>query len=123
MVNSIARGRRWLAELMEHPAATAESIAKREGCSPRKVNMTISLAFLAPDLVQAALKRSEEPRADAVMVGDTPWDIHAAGNAGVDTIAVLTGGFAIEELKQSGAVQVFESVIELCQGLNQTPLR
>ena len=76
-----------------------------------------------PDLVQAALQHSEEPQAEAVMVGDTPWDIHAAGNAGVDTIAVLTGGFAIEELKQSGAVQVFESVIELCQGLNQTPLR
>jgi hypothetical protein len=55
LVNSIARGRRWLAELMEHPTATAASIAKREGCSPRKVNMTISLAFLAPDLVKAAI--------------------------------------------------------------------
>jgi hypothetical protein len=36
--------------------ATAESIAKREGCSTRKVNMTISLAFLAPHLVKAAIE-------------------------------------------------------------------
>jgi len=35
--------------------ATTDSIASREGCSARKVNMTISLAFLAPDLVKAAI--------------------------------------------------------------------
>ena len=37
------------------PIANTESIAGREGCSVRKVNMTISLAFLAPDLVKAAI--------------------------------------------------------------------
>jgi DNA invertase Pin-like site-specific DNA recombinase len=56
LVASIARGRRWLNELVTDPAANAESIAKRESCSPRKVNMTISLAFLAPDLVKAAIE-------------------------------------------------------------------
>ena len=35
---------------------TVEAIAAREGCSVRKVNMTISLAFLAPDLVKAAIE-------------------------------------------------------------------
>lgn len=35
---------------------TTESIAAREGCSVRKINMTISLAFLAPDLVKAAIE-------------------------------------------------------------------
>jgi hypothetical protein len=48
-------GRRWLAELLAGANANAESIAKRERCSVRKVNMTISLAFLAPDLVNAAI--------------------------------------------------------------------
>ena len=56
LVASIARGRRWLNELIADPAANAESIAKRERCSVRKVNMTISLAFLAPDLVKAAIE-------------------------------------------------------------------
>jgi site-specific DNA recombinase len=35
---------------------TAERIAAREGCSLRKINMTISLAFLAPGLVKAAIE-------------------------------------------------------------------
>jgi site-specific DNA recombinase len=55
LVASIARGRRWLDELTTDATATAESIAKREECSPRKVNMTISFAFLAPDLIKAAI--------------------------------------------------------------------
>jgi site-specific DNA recombinase len=55
LVASIARGRRWLDELATNGIATAETIARREGCSIRKVNMTISLAFLAPDLVKAAI--------------------------------------------------------------------
>jgi len=54
-VASIARGRRWLDKLLSDPTASADSIAKREKCSARKINMTISLAFLAPDLVEAAV--------------------------------------------------------------------
>ncbi len=55
LVASIAQGRRWLAELISDSKANTESIADRQGCSVRKVNMTISLAFLAPDLVKAAI--------------------------------------------------------------------
>jgi site-specific DNA recombinase len=56
LVAAIARGRRWLKELVDDATAGAESIAERECCSARKVNMTISLAFLAPDLVKAAIE-------------------------------------------------------------------
>jgi site-specific DNA recombinase len=56
LVTSIARGRLWLNELMSDATATTQAIAKREGCSIRKVNMTISLAFLAPNLVKAAIE-------------------------------------------------------------------
>jgi site-specific DNA recombinase len=56
LIASIARGPRWLDELIGDPTASTESIAKRESCSVRKVNMTISLAFLAPDLVRAAIE-------------------------------------------------------------------
>jgi len=76
-----------------------------------------------PDLVKAALARAGAEPSDAVMIGDTPWDVHAARRAGVETIAVLTGGFAIEELTESGASLVFETVAELCAQLDQTPLR
>jgi hypothetical protein len=56
LLAAIARGRRWLDRLIGDPAANAASIAKADGCSARKVNMTISLAFLAPDLVKAAIE-------------------------------------------------------------------
>jgi site-specific DNA recombinase len=56
LIASIAKGRRWLNELMTEQAITVEAIAQRERCSVRKVNMTISLAFLAPDLVKAAIE-------------------------------------------------------------------
>jgi hypothetical protein len=55
LVAAMARGHRWLDELIADPTASAERIAKRENCSARKINMTISLAFLAPDLVKAAI--------------------------------------------------------------------
>jgi site-specific DNA recombinase len=55
LIAAIARGRRWLDELVTSPGATATTIAERENCSPRKVNMTISLAFVSPVLVKAAL--------------------------------------------------------------------
>lgn len=44
---------RWLHELIADPMVTIEIITKRESCSVRKIDMTISLAFLAPDLVKA----------------------------------------------------------------------
>jgi site-specific DNA recombinase len=55
LVAAIARGRHWLDELTADPTASADRIAKRENCSTRKINMTISLAFLAPDLIKAAI--------------------------------------------------------------------
>ena len=55
LVTSVARGRRWLDEIITGAVAGVEQIAAREKCSVRQVNMTISLAFLAPTLVKAAI--------------------------------------------------------------------
>jgi site-specific DNA recombinase len=55
LVTAIARGRQWMSEV-EAGAATIDAIAAREVCSKRHVNMTISLAFLAPSLVIAAVE-------------------------------------------------------------------
>jgi hypothetical protein len=56
LVNAIARGRRWLNEILSGCATNIEHIATRQKCSVRQVNMTISLAFVAPDLVKAAVE-------------------------------------------------------------------
>jgi HAD superfamily hydrolase (TIGR01549 family) len=73
-----------------------------------------------PDLVHAALERLDGE--EAVMIGDTPWDVQAAERAGIPTIAVLTGGFSEQELRDAGAVAVFSSIVELRRELASTPL-
>lgn len=77
----------------------------------------------APDIVRAALDRAGTEAKQAVMVGDSPWDAKAAARAGVETIAVLTGGFSEEELKDAGANAVYRSVTELRKDLDGTRLR
>ncbi len=64
-----------------------------------------------PDLVLAAIEKGGEK--EALMIGDSPFDCIASARAGVETVAVLTGGFSPEELKESGAMQVFETLPEL----------
>jgi hypothetical protein len=51
-----ARGRRWLDGIVSGSATNIEQIATGQKCSVRQVNMTISLAFLAPNLVRAAVE-------------------------------------------------------------------
>jgi DNA invertase Pin-like site-specific DNA recombinase len=56
LITGIARGRRWLDEIMTGLITDAEQLAKRERCTLRQVNLTLSLAFLAPQLVKAAVE-------------------------------------------------------------------
>jgi HAD superfamily hydrolase (TIGR01549 family) len=74
-----------------------------------------------PDLVHAAIEKAGED--DAVMVGDSTWDCVAAKRAGIETVAVLTGGFSEQELLDAGAACVFESIEELRRRIEDTPLR
>jgi HAD superfamily hydrolase (TIGR01549 family) len=74
-----------------------------------------------PDLVNAALEKAGT-KDEAVMVGDTVWDVEAARNAGIDTICVMTGGFGGDELREAGALGVYDSIDELRKKIAQTPL-
>jgi hypothetical protein len=56
LVSAIARGRRWLDDVVSGRVTTIAQLCTREKCSVRQVNMTISLAFLAPNLVKAAVE-------------------------------------------------------------------
>jgi phosphoglycolate phosphatase-like HAD superfamily hydrolase len=56
------------------------------------------------------------------MVGDSTWDCIAAARAGVPTVGLLTGGFSQEELREAGAVTVYESIAELIARLDESPL-
>src|SRR5882757_9566835 len=74
-----------------------------------------------PDLIRAALDKVDAD-GEAMLIGDTVWDVEAAKRAGVETLAVLTGGFSKQELRDAGARDVFTSVEELRQSLQQTAL-
>jgi hypothetical protein len=56
LVSAIARGRQWLDDVVSGRVTTVVELCAREKCSVRQVNMTISLAFLAPSLVKAAIE-------------------------------------------------------------------
>ena len=73
-----------------------------------------------PDLVAAAMEKAGG--GPAVMLGDSTWDCLAAGRAGIRTIGVLTGGFSERELRDAGAVCVFEQLDDLRSGLDSSPL-
>ncbi len=74
-----------------------------------------------PDIVEAALEQAGTR--DAVMLGDSRWDIEAAANAGLETVCVITGGWSEQELRDHGAAAVFDSLVELREDLDGTPLR
>jgi HAD superfamily hydrolase (TIGR01509 family) len=74
----------------------------------------------APDLVKAALDLVGG--GPGVMVGDSTWDVAAARKLKIPTVCVRTGGFGVDELRDAGASDVFDSIVALREGLSKTPL-
>jgi hypothetical protein len=62
LVTMIAKARRWTADLVSGAVADTASLAARESCSERRICMVLPLAFLAPDIVTAALANRLPPR-------------------------------------------------------------
>jgi len=105
------------AEEMEHYLELLDGTESIDGYT---TSADVEATKPAPDLVEAALDKAGG--GDGVMVGDSVFDCEAATNAGLQTIAVLTGGFSEQELRDAGAIAVFRSVEELERRLDETPL-
>jgi HAD superfamily hydrolase (TIGR01549 family) len=73
----------------------------------------------APDLVTNAVAKVGGDQ--AVLVGDSVWDCRAAHRAGLPCVAVLTGGFSADELREAGADSVFEELPALRESLPELP--
>ncbi len=73
-----------------------------------------------PDIVAAALRKLGLAPGAAVMIGDTPYDIEAAHAAGVDTIAVQSGGWSPALL--AGAIAIYDGPAHLCAHFETSPL-
>jgi HAD superfamily hydrolase (TIGR01509 family) len=71
----------------------------------------------APDLVQVALDKAGVRPDEAAFVGDTVWDVRAAGQAGVPCVGLLSGGISRSELLDAGAAEVYDGPAELLDAL------
>lgn len=76
-----------------------------------------------PDVFEMALKKANATAAESVVVGDTVWDIMAAKRADIASVAVLTGGHLEKDLRQAGAVQVYENLAHLLRELDNSILK
>ena len=72
-----------------------------------------------PDIIGAALKKAGIAASDAVMVGDTQYDVEAAHRAGVACVALLCGGNDRATLREADAV--YADPAELIDALDQRP--
>ncbi|MGY2909196.1 HAD superfamily hydrolase (TIGR01549 family) [Bradyrhizobium sp. URHC0002] len=77
----------------------------------------------APDIFNIALKKLKIDGADAVVIGDTPYDAEAAGKAGVRTVGVLCGGFTEDELRKAGCAEVYPGPAALLACFEHSLLR
>lgn len=67
----------------------------------------------APDILEVALRRSGGT--SAVVIGDSTFDVASAARMGAPCVAIRTGGFGVDELRQAGAVLVERGLPELLE--------
>ena len=80
IVLAIAKARLWLNQLLRDEVSSITALADREGRSERSIRMTLSLAFLAPDIVEAAVDGTLPPGLSLTELSNPPmnWaDQHA----------------------------------------------
>ncbi|MDQ3821994.1 MAG: HAD family hydrolase [Actinomycetota bacterium] len=104
----------------KHVEAFVDKLGTRELADGWTTKDDVEASKPDPDLVRAALDKAGTD--DAVMLGDTPWDVEAARRCGLETIALVTGGYSEQELREAGAVAVFESIDDLRERVGETPL-
>jgi HAD superfamily hydrolase (TIGR01509 family) len=71
-----------------------------------------------PDIFESALGKAGLHRDDAIVVGDSVWDVEAARRAGLPCIGMETGGFSRLELEDAGAVEVYVEPLDLLEHLD-----
>jgi len=76
----------------------------------------------SPDIFEAALKKFDLDPGRTMVVGDTKWDVEAAGKLELGVVCVLTGGSTRAQLDDAGAVAIYEDVAELLARLDDSPL-
>ena len=100
-------------EELEHHMKELEAEDKIDGV----VNSSaVDNAKPAPDIFEETLRRAGVTADETVALGDSLWDVEAARDAGIRTVAVLSGGaFHTRDLEEAGAVAVYEDCAALLE--------
>jgi HAD superfamily hydrolase (TIGR01509 family) len=129
------------AEILKHAAAAGQKVVLASSASRDELDHHVALLGArpvltattskddvahskpSPDIFAEALRKSGGVApADAIVVGDTPYDIIAADKLGVAAIGVRSGGFRDDQLKQAGAVALYDDVAELLADYANSPI-
>ena len=82
----------------------------------------VEAAKPSPEVFQAGLDKAGADPTEAIVVGDTVWDVRAAKAATLDCVCLLTGGIDRLALKAKGAVAVYRDPEELTRQLRSSPI-
>lgn len=106
-------------ELAQHQKALGvESLVDAATCAD---DVDRSKPF--PDIFEAALGRLDDVQAgEAIVIGDSPYDVEAARKAGMATLSLLSGGFDEEALREAGAIAIYKDIADLLEHYDESPL-
>lgn len=106
------------------PKEDLEALLKQGGLADLKIPATTASEDKSskpdPDIIEAALKLAGAKPGEAIMLGDTPYDVSAAEKAGVRTIGLTCGGWVKDDLQP--AVAVYENPADLLAQFEESPL-
>ncbi|MEU4673477.1 HAD family hydrolase [Amycolatopsis sp. NPDC023774] len=106
-----------------HVEVYLDKLAARDIADDWTTSADVEASKPAPDLLQVALKKlGAPPDAPSVLVGDSVWDVEAAKNAGIPAIVVRSGGFGDDELREAGAIAIYDTPSDVVKALGDTPL-
>ena len=103
-------------DVLRHVLQLGDAVAEATSASD------VEEAKPEPDIVQAALGKAQASASEAIMLGDAVWDVEAAARAGVPCVAVCSGGTGALELREAGAVAVYDDAADLLAHLDASPL-
>ncbi|MHB1305299.1 MAG: HAD family hydrolase [Acidiphilium sp.] len=104
---------------METAAVNLEALGVDPARSPVVTRDQVRYAKPDPDLFTAAAERLGAPIETAMVVGDSIWDMLAATRCRALGVGLLSGGYGPDELRQSGAIRVYEDPADLLAHIDE----
>lgn len=123
LLERIHRGGMHIVAATSGESEVADVLLERVGATPYLAAKTTSAdaerSKPAPDIIEAALKKSGGLAEHTILLGDTPFDIKAGRAAGVAVVAVRSGGFSDESLR--GAIAIYDDPADLLAQFDRSP--